>query len=103
MGLHLDYAALEREARAESRPGLVRIAHEIAALATATSPVETGLFGSGFEVETGGYPAVSNFTEGAFYIEYGTSDTPAHGTLTSAAKQFGRYHGYEPYGPEARA
>lgn len=103
MALHINDRHVQRQARGQSRRDLVNIAHRIAGLAAATSPVDEHVFASGFDVHEAGYPAVANDTEGAFYIEFGTSDTPAHGTLTAAARRFGRYHGYQPRSPGERA
>ncbi len=76
-----------------------RIAHQAAAIARDRAPVETGEYrdGIGVEVEGDKVRLVDNDDE-AFYKEYGTSDTPAHATLTDAARQFGRYSGFQPRG-----
>lgn len=85
------------EARRLSTPQRVQVAHQIAASARGSAPVETGKFRDSIGVETGGdQVAVVNNDEDAGYIEYGTSDTPAHATMTNAARRFGRYTGYEP-------
>lgn len=87
------------EARRLSQPKRVEIAHQVAQLARSTAPVRTGEFRDSIDVESGGdRVAVVNNSERAGYIEYGTSDTPAHATMTNAARQFGRYTGFQPRG-----
>lgn len=66
-----------------------RRAEKIAVFARATAPRDTGDYASRFEVDSGvrtdrAYGSVTNTHPAAFQIEYGTSDTPAHHTLTAA-------------------
>jgi hypothetical protein len=85
------------EARKLSRDGRVQIAEQAASVARGSSPVLTGTFRGGIGVETSGDSvSIVNTDEDAFYIEYGTSDTPAHATMTNAARRFGRYTGMSP-------
>lgn len=75
------------------------IAGEIAADARATAPVLTGEYRDGIAAEASGddVSVVDNDPD-AIYKEYGTSDTPAHATLTDAARKRGRYSGWQPRG-----
>lgn len=87
------------EARRLSTPKRAQIAHQAAATARANAPVQTGEYRGGIGVEVNGDQVliVDNDPE-AFYKEYGTADTPAHAALTDAARQHGRYSGYQPKG-----
>jgi hypothetical protein len=89
------YAALAvAEAKRLSVEGRAKIAHQAAGDARATAPVETGEYRSGVGVEVGGSRvAIVNNDPEAGYKEYGTSDTPAHMTMTNAARKYGRYSG----------
>lgn len=87
------------EARRLSTPKRVEVATRAAGIARSTAPVESGEFQSGVGVEVNGdQVSIVNSDPEAGYKEYGTSDTPAHATMTNAAKQFGRYTGYQPRG-----
>ncbi len=78
----------------ESRAG---IGHEAAGEARSDAPVLTGAFRDGIGVEVDGlHVAIVDSDPDAIYKEYGTSDTPAHATLTNAASRFGRYSGWRP-------
>jgi hypothetical protein len=90
-------AELLREARRLSTEDRVRVAEEIARDAVSSAPVLTGEYRDGIGVETSGddVAVVDNDPE-AFYKEYGTSDTPAHATLTDAARKRGKYSGMTP-------
>lgn len=74
-----------------------RIASQAADIARAAAPVDTGEYrgGIGVEVEGNDVRLVDDDPEAGFK-EYGTSDTPAHATLTDAARRFGRYSGILP-------
>ena len=87
---------LLRELKRETRGKRERIAARIMADAIATAPVESGEFRSRFYMETGEEPRVVNSDPGAEYIEFGTSRTPAHGTLVNAARKYGKYTGWTP-------
>jgi hypothetical protein len=88
-----------REARRISTDDRKRIAEEIASDARSSAPVLTGEFRSGIGVESDGdHVAVVDNDPTAGYKEYGTSDTPAHATLTDAARKRGRYSGIQPRG-----
>ena len=89
------------EARAALGEQLMQVAQAVEQTARGSAPVETGQFRNSFGVEGSagaGRIAVVNTDPAAFYIEYGTSDTPAHATLTNAARQYGKYTGMQPRG-----
>lgn len=87
------------EARRLSKDKRVEVAGQIAESARGSAPVETGKFRDSINVQqSGDEVAVVNNDPVAGYIEYGTSDTPAHATMTNAARQFGRYTGITPRG-----
>jgi hypothetical protein len=87
------------QARQLSIEDRAQIAHEIGAIARAAAPVLTGRFQAGIGVQVDGTQVeVVDNDPTAGYKEYGTSHTPAHATLTSAAAQFGRYSGVKPRG-----
>ena len=92
-------AELFAEAKHLSTPDRVEIAHQAAQNAIADAPVLTGHYRDGVGVEASGddVKIVDNDPD-AIYKEYGTSDTPAHATLTEAAKAFGKYTGMQPKG-----
>lgn len=88
----------EAEARTGLGAALLQIATEIAAQAAQSVPVESGEWQSGIHA-TGGAGAkayVMSDDEESIYKEYGTSHSPAHGTLTNAARAYGKYTGMEP-------
>lgn len=88
-----------REAYRLSTEQRAQIAHQIAGDARADAPVDTGEYRGGIGVEVNGdqVMVVDNDPE-AFYKEFGTSTTPVHASLTNAAKQHGRYTGFQPKG-----
>lgn len=90
---------LYREARQATTPRRVEVAHEAAGDAVAAAPVESGEYRDGISVQVAGdsVKLVDEDPE-AFYKEYGTVQTPAHATLTTAAKKYGRYSGMKPRG-----
>jgi hypothetical protein len=82
-----------------STPERVQIAHEVAAEAQADAPVRSGAYRNGIEVQVEGeHVSVVDMDPDAVYKEYGTSDTPAHASLTEAAMNHGRYSGWQPRG-----
>ncbi len=86
-----------RQVRRQSLNGRLEIAEQIAADARATAPVLTGAFRRGIGVEVSGTQVmVVDNDPDAIHKEYGTSRTPAHATLTSAASRHGRYSGMKP-------
>lgn len=86
-----------REARALSKTERVKIAQAAAADARSAAPVQTGEYRDGIGVDqSGDQVAIVDTDPEAFYKEYGTSDTPAHATLTNAARQYGKYSGMRP-------
>lgn len=87
------------EARQISNPERAKIAEQAAGIARGNAPVLTGAYRGGIGVEAGGSRvAIVDTDEDAIYKEYGTSDTPAHMALTNAARQFGRYTGWQARG-----
>lgn len=87
------------EARRVSTPQRVEIAHQIAGIAQGNAPVLTGAYRDGIGVEVNGDEvSVVDTDPDSVYKEFGTSDTPAHAVLVEAAKQFGRYTGWQPRG-----
>lgn len=87
------------EARLLSVDPRAQIAHQAAGDARSTAPVESGEYRSGVGVEVSGdQVAIVNNDPEAFYKEYGTSDTPAHMTMTNAARKYGRYSGLQARG-----
>ncbi len=92
-------AALLAEARRLTTPQRVEIAEKIADEARADAPVRTGEYRGGIDVETSGdLVRVVDTDPEAAYKEYGTSDTPAHASVTNAARRRGRYRGVQPKG-----
>ncbi|WP_432845976.1 HK97 gp10 family phage protein [Amycolatopsis sp. CA-161197] len=88
-------AELLAEARRLSTEQRVEIAHEAAGDAVADAPVLTGEYRDGISVETNGdQVSIVDSDPEAVYKEYGTSDTPAHMTLTEAASKYGKYTGW---------
>lgn len=87
------------EARALSVEGRAQIAAQAASDARATAPVESGEYRSGAGTQVSGDSvAIVNSDPEAFYKEYGTSDTPAHMTMTNAARKYGKYSGMQARG-----
>lgn len=88
-----------RDALEASTPRRVEIAEEIVVTARANAPVRTGEYRDGIHSEVDGdRVAVVDDDPEAIYKEYGTSDTPAHAVLTDAARQHGKYTGWQPRG-----
>ena len=87
------------EAIRESLPERVVVANAIVSEARADAPVRTGEYRDGIKVRQDGDRvfAVDDDPE-AIYKEYGTSDTPAHASLTEAAMKHGKYSGWQPRG-----
>lgn len=87
------------EAKRISTLERVRIANEIVAEAKADAPVRSGAYRNGIEVQVDGdRVTVVDQDPDAVYKEYGTSDTPAHASLTEAAMNHGKYSGWQPRG-----
>ncbi|MCC3311528.1 hypothetical protein [Nocardia africana] len=90
---------VNRSARVLSTPRRREITKEIVEEARATAPVLTGEFRDGIREDIHGNDVdVVDDDPDAMYKEYGTSDTPAHATLTDAARKRGRYSGWQPRG-----
>lgn len=87
------------EAYRLSTPKRVQIAEEMVAIAQPQAAVQTGSYKSSYDVETDGDRvfAVNNDPD-ASYITFGTSDTPPHDELLEAARQFGKYSGWQSKG-----
>jgi hypothetical protein len=93
----VDHAAVRRLARKLSQVDRERIAAEVAADAKSNAPRLTGAYAGGIEVQTQGDRVfVVDNDENAVYKEFGTVDTPAHATLTDAARKRGKYSGWKP-------
>lgn len=85
------------EARAISTKKRAKIGKQIAEIAHATAPVLHNVYAPSFSVRVSGTQVfVESSDDTAIHKEYGTSDTPAHASLTNAAMQFGIYHGTMP-------
>lgn len=92
-------AELLAEARRISTDRRVEIAHEAAGDAVADAPVLSGDYRDGISVETDGdRVSIVDSDPDAIFKEYGTSDTPAHMTLTEAASRYGKYTGWQARG-----
>lgn len=87
-----------QEARQIARPDLVSIAGKIAGDASGFAPRRTGRYAGSFSVETSNGVRVVSSDNTAIHKEYGTSDTPAHASLTEAAMRYGKYKGTRPRG-----
>lgn len=87
-----------QEARQIGRPDLVSIAGKIAGDASGFAPRRTGRYAGSFSVETSNGVRVVSSDNTAIHKEYGTSDTPAHASLTEAAMRYGKYKGTRPRG-----
>lgn len=88
---------LLKEMQRETLPGRQRIAARILNEARATAPVLHGDYRGGMHVATSGDSvSVVDSDPDAIYKEYGTSDTPAHASITNAARRYGRYTGWSP-------
>jgi hypothetical protein len=92
-----------REARASIMPDLEHVGEQIVADARASAPVRRGDYRDGVELEVSGDQVrVVDNDPAAGFKEYGTSDTPAHATLTDAARRYGKYSGVQPKGRRRR-
>lgn len=94
-GARITYFAEQARAEAAriSEKAREEIAQQIASDASAAAPVLTGAFRNGIHAD--GVRVLDDDPD-AFYKEYGTSDTPAHATLTDAARKYGKYTGMQP-------
>lgn len=92
------YSAQARQAAMEiSTEQRAQIASQIADVARSSAPVLTGEYKGGIGTSVDGVDVqVFDDDPEAGFKEYGTSDTPAHATLTDAARRFGRYTGTTP-------
>jgi hypothetical protein len=88
-----------REARKISTEKRIEIAEQVAREAISAAPVLTGEFRDNIGVRASGDDGrVVDEDETAVFKEYGTVDTPAHATLTDAARHHGKYSGMTPRG-----
>jgi hypothetical protein len=88
-----------REARKISTEERGKIAEQVARTAISNAPVLTGEYRGGIGVKVSGDDvSVVDEDPEAGFKEYGTADTPAHATLTDAARQYGKYSGMQPRG-----
>ncbi len=94
------YSAQARQAAYEiSTEKRAEIASEAAGIARGSAPVETGEYRGGIGVTVAGFEvSIVDEDPEASFKEYGTSDTPAHASVTDAARRFGRYTGVQPRG-----
>lgn len=85
-------------AREGSIKDRIEIAEKIAADARALAPVVTGDYRNHIDTrQADGFRVyVVDDDDTAIHKEYGTSDTPAHAALTTAAMKYGRYRGMRP-------
>lgn len=87
------------EAKATMGDALTVIAQAIVDDARGAAPVETGEWRNSMVVTGGGAQVYAESTDPeSIYKEYGTSDTPAHATMTNAARKYGKYTGMQPRG-----
>lgn len=87
------------QARRYSTPERVEIAEDVSVEAQADAPVLTGAYRNGIEVQVDGdRVSVVDMDPDSIHKEYGTSDTPAHASLTEAAMNHGNYTGWQPRG-----
>lgn len=90
-------AQAKAEAARLAGDDLYKIAQRAAGEAIAAAPVLTGAYRGGIHaVRRGDQAAIVDDDPDAGYKEYGTVDTPAHATLTDAARRYGRYRGITP-------
>lgn len=91
------YGRATSQARTISTPERVQVANDIVGVHRDTAPVVTGAYRDGATVNVAGDDvSVLNRDPDAIYKEFGTGDTPAHASMTNAARQFGRYSGWSP-------
>lgn len=77
-------------ARATTK-GRSKLAGRIAGDAASSAPVESGQFAASIAGRTSGTAVAVVATDpAASFIEYGTEDTVPHGTISNAARRYGR-------------
>lgn len=85
------------QARRISTPARVEVAEAIVDVHRGSAPVDDGDYRDGATVVTSGDDVrVVNRDPAGRFKEYGTGDTPAHASMTNAARRFGRYTGWRP-------
>jgi hypothetical protein len=90
---------LRKEAMENSLPGRKDVAEQVVDRFRSTAPIKSGEYRSGASVTVDGSRVfVENSDPEAFYKEYGTSKTRAHSAMVNAARQFGKYTGFQPRG-----
>lgn len=72
-----------------------KVAQRIAAEGAAAAPRVTGAYAGGMQARRygSGTVGVVDSDPESLYKEYGTVDTPAHASLTNAARRYGSYRG----------
>lgn len=91
------YPSADADIIAASTEQRIAIAERIVDDAQQNAPVRTGAFRDGMHVEISGDEVdVVDDDPAAFFIEYGTLDTPPAGVITEAAESEGEYHGKRP-------
>lgn len=89
--------SLKREVPMKTREERIKVAQGIVDEARANAPVLLGNYRDGMRVEVSGNRVqVVDDDWRSFFKEYGTSNTPAHATLTNAAMNHGKYSGMRP-------
>lgn len=90
---------LIKELRRETKSDRMDVASRILNEARATAPVLEGDYRGGMHIESSGDEvSVVDSDPEAIYKEFGTSQTPAHASLTNAARRYGKYTGWQPRG-----
>lgn len=86
---------LARQLAKASERDRYKVAQQIAREAAAAAPRVTGAYAGGMQARRygSGTVAVIDTDPDSVYKEYGTVDTPAHATLTNAARRHGVYRG----------
>lgn len=85
------------DVREASTDGRAEVARKIVQDAQEHAPVRTGEFRDSMHVTVSGEDVdIVDDDPAAFFIEYGTIDTPPAGVITQAAQREGTYHGKTP-------
>lgn len=91
------YPNAEEEILSATTEARIKVAERIVDEAQQHAPVRTGAFRDGLHVEISGAEVdIVDDDPAAFFIEYGTIDTPPAGVITEAAENEGEYHGKRP-------
>ncbi|MFT3661993.1 MAG: HK97 gp10 family phage protein [Gordonia sp. (in: high G+C Gram-positive bacteria)] len=93
----LNSGQVKKEIHASSVESRREIAEQAAADARTAAPVLTGAYRDGIgAVAHGDEVLIVDDDPAAIPKEYGTSDTPAHASLITAASRYGHYYGTRP-------